>query len=192
MRPLASPAWHTAWSQASPPACRREVQIKMIWCIKESQDLGISRTGRIQQNYVPRKAMKVYDQGFNPEAIPATWPSIKLVLHFCAYYHFVGEGKILLVTILLPTPPYKTIDCCNWLSPHWDPWVASGLPAKITVVPAIALQTSVDAIFHHGNKLLVAQEAVPIVVKYLENCKKSLNHFSASVVIWSMLGKISE
>ena len=105
----------------------------------------------------------------------------------------MGEGKILLVTILLPTPPYKTIEFCNWLSPPWDPLrVASGLPAKITVVPAIALETSVDAIFHHGNKLLVAQEAVPIVVKDLENCKKSLNHFSASVVIWSMLGNFSE
>ena len=55
------------------------------------------------------------------------------------------------------------------------------------VSPAVALKTSVDAVFHHGDELLVAQEAVPVVVKYLENCKKSSESFvCVFVVIWSM------
>ena len=49
---------------------------------------------------------------------------------------------------------------------HWP-------KCSFNMAPAVALKTSVDAVFHHGDKLLVAQEAVPIVVKYLENCKKS-------------------
>ena len=39
------------------------------------------------------------------------------------------------------------------------------------VAPAVTLEAPVDAVLHHGNKLLVAQKPVPVVVEDLENWK---------------------
>ena len=52
-------------------------------------------------------------------------------------------------------------------------WLYLYCKSYLHVAPAVALKTSVNAILHHGNKLLVAQEAVPVVVKYLENWKSA-------------------
>ena len=79
-----------------------------------------------------------------------------------------GEGEIVLVNVELAPPSHK-IFCLlilHFTLGHWPKWFFG-------VSPAVALKTSVDAVFHHGDELLVAQEAVPVVVKYLENCKKS-------------------
>ena len=50
------------------------------------------------------------------------------------------------------------------------------------VAPAVALKTSVDAVLHHGNELLVAQEAVPVVVKYLENWKSCSLYYMSNIL----------
>lgn len=42
--------------------------------------------------------------------------------------------------------------------------------ASPALLPAVTLEAPVDAVLHHGDKLLVAQKAVPVVVEYLENC----------------------
>ena len=47
--------------------------------------------------------------------------------------------------------------------------VLEPLPA---LLPAVVLQPPVDPVLHHGHELLVAQEAITIIVKYLENCAK--------------------
>ena len=46
------------------------------------------------------------------------------------------------------------------------------------LAPAVTLEAPVDAVLHHGDKLLVAQKAVPVVVEYLENWKSFSDLFT--------------
>ena len=43
------------------------------------------------------------------------------------------------------------------------------------LLPAEGLQAPVDAILHHRDELLVAQEAVAVVVEYLKSVNKRIN-----------------
>ena len=46
------------------------------------------------------------------------------------------------------------------------------------LAPAVTLEAPVDAVLHHGDKLLVAQKAVPVVVEDLENYKSFFDLFT--------------